>query len=87
MDHGVPWFIEQKPERTPADGISPLDFAAIQGLYPLWVHSHVYGPWISAPAYVRLYHRQAKTVKTESRAELAWAMSRCILDCCAQLVF
>ena len=27
--------IEQKPERTPANGISPLDFAAIQGLYSL----------------------------------------------------
>ena len=55
--------LKTKTSKTPVDAISLSDFAALQVLQPLWTSSQVFSTWTTAPAFVRLYHRQEKPRK------------------------
>ena len=56
---------QEKTVKTPVDGISPLDFAALQMLQPLWTSSQVYSTWTPAPSCSRLSLRHEKPKRTK----------------------
>ena len=55
--------LKTKNSKTPVGAISLSDFAALQVLQPLWTSSQFFSTWTTAPAFVRLYHRQEKPRK------------------------